>query len=1435
MYSVRSVAAGLVVGSITCTFAAEVITSGFGSQWVYPSAPVAARDAPLGGIMGIAVDDRRNVIIADPDNRMILRLADGNVSILGGTGQELNSGFNTPAVRASFASPHSVAFDSTTGAVYIGDSIWAGVRKISADGIATGVYTPGMYPRDIAVDSAGAVYAVDKFGKRIVRVSADGTVTPVIDKLTDPWALAIDSKNNFYVSDGHTVIRVTPAGVSQVIAGTGKAGAGSNNVPANTTPLTDPRGIAIQEDASGVTVYIAEAGNHRIRRVTPDGIGITLTGTGTPGFVDEVERFRAALDAPFDVAYDGAGNLLIADTNNGRLRRLNLATNRIETIAGNGAFGHIDGSVADAAFYRPGSFANDRAGNIYLADTRNHIIRKISVSGVVSTIAGTGRRGHADGSASRAMFDSPGPITVTPDGSAVYVADAGNRRIRKIENGLVSTVAGNGNSGSPLNTTDPLKQQFYVLAGIAVYDGEVFFSDAWSDRVWVVRKDGKLSVYAGDRTAAAREGEGIPAIQAVVDGPEGLAVDAAGNLYIAEAGRYRVRRVDRQSQQIITVAGNGVRGTAGDGGLAIQAQMVRPQQVTVGPDGIIYVVDYLMIRKIQNNRIYTVAGSITGSSVPGGIAANTALLRQPNGILVDANGDLLILETSSHRIRRVLARPPALKVSSSAVRMTATSSGSRVTATVDVNAVSDTGRVVMGMPFLATSDEPGSWLKLTRTATALPAALTIEVDPIDLPAGVYERTITFVTENAEPREQRIPLQVTVAPAPSGPILHLPETQVSFALTSGEGITATKQLTIGNAGYGRLTFSVQVEPLLCGRNWLHVSGRQMESLPGRPAELTIRVNSAGLPAGTCEAAITVTAADGAAVRVPVYMNVSSGLQKLTLSQSGLTFAAVRNGGVTPSRTFSILNAGGGAMDWAITREDIVVREAGAPSWLRVVPASGTVTNSTSASVEVGIANYNELTPGEHFGQITVTSQADKSRAQVLTVVLNVLEDGPAVAPAVLPAELLVTATQGLNEGEQRLQICNPGTSDLPFDIGTDSPVEAIGILALPSQGTVPRASCRSISIETNTEKASTGVYTGAIQIGLGNRGVRSVPLQILIRESESGTKSAIAGASTCETVGALTSPAQNTDVIIGQPVTIQARVSTTCAAVKSVGLSVKAAGTTVFMNQIGSAWEFQGTWIPQPNLPPRVTIELEALAGSGEQRKRYFDVNVRPQLKAPVIPAAGGVRDSASLVFDGPVAPGGFVTIFGYELGDADNDDKVHTRVLLGGKPLRITSAEVRREAGKAPYHQINALLPFDLTTSTEHQLIVEPPDRLSVPASMLVASARPAVFTTSQRGTGQGEVLFNGTLAARGNAAPRGEMVTILCSGLGSRTVSPDAVAVDIGGVTAQATAVAFDEDLGHYSVTVRVPAETQPGDEVPVVIRAGGSGSQSGVYMAVR
>jgi sugar lactone lactonase YvrE len=266
----------------------------------------------------------------------------------------------------------------------------------------------------------------------------------IIATFSNPFGVAVDGSGNVYVGDlGNNLIRkITPAGVVSTLAGV-QGVAGSVNGAGITATFSHPQGMAV--DASG-NVYVADTVNNLIRLITPAGVASTFAGSGSSGAVNGPVSL-ASFKYPYGVAVDNLGNVYVADFNNHLIRKISGGV--VSTLAGQaGIPGFANGSGSTALFYHPQGVAVDGSGNVYVADTGNEVIREISPAGVVSTLAGEqGNGGSNNGGGVTATFSSPEGVVVDGSGN-VYVADSGNNRIRKIIPGsFVSTYAGTGNWG----------------------------------------------------------------------------------------------------------------------------------------------------------------------------------------------------------------------------------------------------------------------------------------------------------------------------------------------------------------------------------------------------------------------------------------------------------------------------------------------------------------------------------------------------------------------------------------------------------------------------------------------------------------------------------------------------------------------------------------------------------------------------------------------------------------------------------------------------------------------------------------------------------------------------------------------------------------------------------------------------------------------------
>lgn len=336
--------------------------------------------------------------------------------------------------------------------------------------------------------------------------------------------------------------------IINTIAGIGIEGYSGDGALGTAAALNKPIGIGLDDSAN---LYIADTRNSRIRKVDRNGMITTIAGTGLPGNIGDGGLATAAqLFAPTDVAIDAEGNIFIADIKNNTVRKVNKNTGIITTVAGNGIDGYSgDGGLATAAaLSSPHGIALDTSGNLYIADYNNSRIRKVhSSTGLITTVAGNGSIGYTGdgGLATAAELANPSGLCVANNGD-VYIADTYNNRIRKVNNatGIITSIAGNGTYGF--------------------------------------------------------NGDGGLALDAVFSNPTDVTLDGNENLFIADLNNNRVRKISSITKIITTVAGTGVGFYSGDGGVATSACLYSPSDIAVDPLGNIYIADYgnTRIRKI---------------------------------------------------------------------------------------------------------------------------------------------------------------------------------------------------------------------------------------------------------------------------------------------------------------------------------------------------------------------------------------------------------------------------------------------------------------------------------------------------------------------------------------------------------------------------------------------------------------------------------------------------------------------------------------------------------------------------------------------------------------------------------------------------------------------------------------------------------------------
>jgi sugar lactone lactonase YvrE len=656
---------------VTTPMAAQKVTTTVGG-FIGDGGP--ATSAGLDAPRDVIQDSAGNTYVADVWNHRIREITPaGTISTFAGTGIAGFSGDGGLARNAMLSFPAGILFDAT-GNMLVADGGNNRIRRIDTSGVISTIAGTG-----------------------VLGYTGDGGPA-LLAELNDPWSLLLDSVGNLYFSDilNYAVRKIDTSGIISTVAGTGTAGYNGDNIPAILAQLNLPRQLAL--DSKG-NLYIADAFNHRVRKVDTSGTITTFAGDGTQGFTGDggpatqaevgnpsglkingnflfisnsgashirkvnfappniINTFAGStagfdgdgnpplltdFNGPKGILFTATGNLLVADQFNARLRQVTpVATS---TLAGGFVGDNRRGILA--VLTTPENFSFDPSGNYYIAEWGGNRIRKLDAgSGQITTIAGNGTSGYSGdgGPATQAQINQP--FGVAADGSGnVYIADTSNVLIRKVDSsGTITTFA-----------TDP---NFSDLVSLAVDTaGDIYSAD---DSACVIRKidhiSGVVSVIAGTEFVCGFSGDGGPATSAQLNSSYGVAVDIKGNVYIGDTLNNRIRKVNTRGV-ITTVVGNGTCGFSGDGGPGTAAMICNPEGVAVDTKGNVYIGDYnnLRVRKLsRTGTITTIAGSGNFGYNGEGLPAVSANLDGPIAVGIDNVGTVFVLDDVQARARRI--------------------------------------------------------------------------------------------------------------------------------------------------------------------------------------------------------------------------------------------------------------------------------------------------------------------------------------------------------------------------------------------------------------------------------------------------------------------------------------------------------------------------------------------------------------------------------------------------------------------------------------------------------------------------------------------------------------------------------------------------------------------------------------------------------------
>jgi uncharacterized protein (TIGR03437 family) len=1341
----------------------SIITTYAGAAHTFSGDGQPALTAHLSGFQQVQTDQNGNIIFADTGNDVVSRLnSDGTLTVLAGNGIAGFSGEGGPARRASLRLPSDAVMDKA-GNLYIYDSLNFRIRIVTPAGIMSTYAGTGV--EGYTGDGGPATQA---------QIEIDGK-------------MAIDAAGNLYFTDGidSVIRRVTPNGAISTYAGNGQPASGpnsGNNGPATQASLGLAAG-ALAVDSAG-NLYVAEDITNQIRKIAPTGIITTVAGSGVLGFMNG-PALSAQFDTPYGLAIDSAGNLYVADVDNGLVRKISTA-GIVSSVAGSPIFGFSgDGGPAlGAAFRFPEGVTVGGNGNIYVADTGNFRIREVTPDGNIQSVAGDGQfESTPDGTpAANASLLGPNFLSFDPSGR-LLIADGGDYTVKRINSdGTIQTIAGTGIQGAgqgyQLIFGGPATGTLLGVPIQAVADaqGNIYISDDYANVVYIITPDGNLNVYAGQPGVSGYGGDNVPATSSSFAQLEGIALDQTGNLYIADPVDNRVRKVSTNGI-ITTFAGTGTQGFSGDGGPANQAMLYFPQSVAVDPKGDLIIADRgnNRLRLVTpDGNISTIAGNGTKASTGNGGPASAASLSHPFAVTADSSGNIFLIESGGTTVRQISTTGiislaagngqlgfggdggPAFEASfgdadgvavdssgnlyisdfnNNRVREVLTSTPTLTATPTSLSFLGTSGGLTTepqpitlssslnGVEVAATSDSP--WLQVPSGIAYSPGSISVSANPTGLVPGTYQGTVSLGSPGLTSALATVHVTFQVNSA-IDPQLTTDVPGLTFSLTSG-GLPQSLPLHVLNSGSGQVNFFV----LLTGPGSVGLSSSiaQGATQPNSPAVLSITADPTKLPVGTTSASLLILGTNLQSVTIPITITVSPSVPKMALSQNGFTFTADAGGGAPPPQTFEVLDTGTLPFSWSVQASTV-----SGGYWLSVSPANGNSSPTNFGSVTVSV-NPTGLPAGVYYGIVAVSSTGTVNSPQQFEVVLNVSSQQSTPVTAA-PSGLIFSAPAGGEDpSSQTFQINNLSASNAALAVKVTTTAGGDWLSVAPDNGAVPPGSAQTITVQPHVGSLAAGVYQALIALQVG-RTALSVNLVYVVVPSVTPPASAAlahhAVAASCAPSAlypVFTSLTQGFVIPASWPLPIAVQVVDDCANPMTSGtVSTEFSNGDPRLSLLSlqnGLW--QGIWVGhnlQANqivITANANVPATALNGSVQ-----FTGKLASNPNVPSI-NSGGVTSGATPSGAALIAPGDLITISGQYFAAAPvSATQLPLSTDLAGTQVLYGGAFL--PLIYASSGTILAIVPYDLAPNAQYQLIVSRNGAISGPVAVTVGAAQPDIL-----------------------------------------------------------------------------------------------------------
>jgi len=1374
-----------------------------------------ARQTPFIEPQAVWVSPNGDLYVSD-GNFLVWRVSGGVSKVIAGGGNVVDDSLPVPALRAKLDFPYGIVGGSS-GEIYISDVRHNRIRRINTDGTIVTVVGAGTEgysgdggratfaeldePIGLALSPSGQLYIADSQNCAVRRYDPrTGLITTFAGtgvcgntgnngpatraRIGEVRALALDGAGNLYLSDsGNNVVRkVDVNGNISTVAGNGKRAFSGDGGQATQASIGLVEGLAVDSQNN---LYLADFTNKRIRRVTPAGVISTYAGQTTRlnRGADDIAATSAYIDGPNGIALDTAGNLFIAEDRTNVIRRVDAKTGTVSTAAGSND--PLDGANGVAApLIRPTDVATDSRGNVYIADNGHFRIRRLDArTGAISTVAGDGVETGAVGSTDKSIGGSMS-ISIDPQ-DRILIADAEQQAVLRVDpaTGVVTTII------------DLSEDDSQPAAVVADRFGNRYVSDRYYHQIYRWSADGKFSVLAGTEGVADLAGDGGPAVNALLNGPEGLVLDGNNGLIFCDRGNHVVRRIDLTTGIITRFAGDGLNDYNYDGHPAVEASLMSPIAITTNGNGWVYIADSSahQIRVVDpDGYIDTLAGSGNSGFAGDGGPAVLALFDTPLGLSFH-DGQLYVCDSFNYRIRKLFVKDIALRLQASPTRF-------------DFHAAqggaSPSGQLLIlqssyvGLDLDWSLDAPGftgGWLYATYLKGSTPDVIVISVDPTGLAPGTY--TANMVLSSSLAPDVRIPITLTIDPPNVASAVILAPALMTFTVPR-DG-SDTQALAVTSPGSNPLDWRIR---LLTSSPWLKFSATSGTT----PSSLSVTASAAGLEAGSYTAVAYFQSAQGVTLMV-VTMVVSAPKASMVLDRDVLVFEVVEGSTRVVPQTVRVFNNGSADLSW-----DLAIPADAA--WVRAAAVRGTSGAGGAASEAAISVDPSGLRAGAYNATLTLRAAGALGSPQLVTVRLKVASADTPAKPVFSTTGLVFRAAPGNNPPEQSIEIgATGGGLSYSAKVSTTDTVNWLSVSPL-HETVVSSAQKVNSRFLVVTDGLKEGVHSATVQYSFSDGSVQQISVLLILRPGaataarnadaarlpqHAGERPRDANCSPSQQVMVTTSLGNNFFGSAGWPLLLRAEIYDDCGTPltdSTVTASFSSNDPAKTLTNLRNG-QYIATWTPRAPAAA-VTVNIQSTHPVMPAASIQLGGTLTSEANPPPVLFAGGVLNAASRRNASVISPGANMALTGAYFPSATSD----ATVLVNGSPATVISSNTG---------EIRMLAPADFAGASRAAVIVRARGIATSAELVTVVPVDPGLFPPAQNLTASAGGTLSVTATGLGPAGADGKA-----------PVTVTAQFDDINATVQSATAAAGNP-AGVYTLQIAVPAGAS--GQRQLTIQAGG------------